>query len=126
MLNSIIRFSIRNKLIIGLLTLVSVPVIAVLAAISLVGLPLALIALVAWLLGLYLAKIVVAALVGRMLLSDRDDLAVPLLAGLAIVTLLVNVPFVGGIVSFLLTVVGLGLIVQYLIEYTPFVRSAAA
>jgi cytoskeletal protein CcmA (bactofilin family) len=110
---------------IGLLTMVSVPVIAVLAAFSLVGLPLALITLVAWLLALYLAKIVIAAMVGRMLLSERDGLAAPLLAGLAIVIVVINLPFVGGIVSFLLTVAGLGLIAQYLIANLPAARSPA-
>jgi cytoskeletal protein CcmA (bactofilin family) len=110
---------------IGLVTLVSVPVLAVLAALSLVGLPLGLIAFVAWMIGLYLAKIVVAALVGRMLLIDREGFAVPLLTGLAIVTVAVNLPFVGGIVSVLLTVVGLGLIAQYAIANLPATRFEA-
>lgn len=108
---------------VGLLTMVSVPVLAVLAAVSLVGLPLALIAFVAWLIALYLAKIVVAAMVGRMLLSEREGLVVPLLVGLAIVIVVVNLPFVGGILSFLLTVVGLGLIAQYLMANLPAARS---
>ena len=100
----------------GLVTLVSVPIIAVLVAFTIVGLPLTFIAIAAWLLGLYLAKIVVGAVVGRMVLSDSNSLPWILLAGLAIVIVAVNLPFIGGVISFLLTIFGLGLLVQYLVR----------
>jgi hypothetical protein len=100
---------------VGLLVMVSAPIMAVLVALTLVGLPLSFIAAAAWLLGLYLAKILVGAVVGRMLLSQSDSLAWTLLAGIAIVIVAVNLPFIGGIINFVLTVVGLGLLVQYLI-----------
>ena len=88
---------------------------AVLVALTLVGLPLSFIAVAAWLLGLYLAKILVGAVVGRMLLSQSDSLGWTLLVGIAVVIVAVNLPFIGGIINFVLTVVGLGLLVQYLI-----------
>ena len=99
---------------IGFLIMVSVPILAVLVALSLVGLPLSFIAIVAWLLSLYLAKTVVGAVVGRMLLSESDNLPLTLLVGLTIVIVAVNLPFIGGIINFVLTIVGLGLLVQYL------------
>ncbi len=101
---------------VGFLIMVSVPIMAVLVALTLVGLPLSLIAITAWLLCLYLAKIVVGAVVGRMLLSQSDSLAWTLLAGLSIVIVAVNLPFIGGIINLVLTIVGLGLIAQKLIE----------
>ncbi len=100
----------------GLVALVSVPIIAVLVAFTIVGLPLTLIAIAAWLLGLYLAKIVVGAIIGRMVLSESNSLPWTLLAGLAIVIVAVNLPVIGGVISFLLTIFGLGLLVQYLIQ----------
>ncbi len=100
----------------GLVALVSVPIIAVLVAFTIVGLPLTFIAIIAWLLGLYLAKIVVGAIIGRMVLSDSNSLPWTLLAGLAIVIVAVNLPFIGGVISFLLTIFGLGLLVQYVIR----------
>ena len=104
---------------VGLLTLVGVPILAVLAGITLVGLPLSLILIVAWALAFYLAQIVVASMVGRMLMSGRDSLAWTLLAGLFVVAVAVNLPFIGGIISFVLTIVGMGLLVQYLLGVLP-------
>ena len=104
---------------VGLLMLVGVPIMAVLAGITLVGLPLSLVVIAAWALALYLAQIVVASMVGRMLMSGSDSLAWTLLAGLVIVTVAVNLPFIGGIISFLLTIVGVGLLVQYLLGVLP-------
>ena len=104
---------------VGLLTLVGVPIMAVLAGITLIGLPLSLIVILAWALALYLAQIVVASMVGRMLLSGSDSLAWTLLAGLVVVTVAVNLPFIGGIISVVLTIVGVGLLVQYLLGVLP-------
>ena len=103
----------------GLLTLVGVPIMAVLAGLTLVGLPLSLIVILAWALALYLAKIVVASMLGRMLMSGSDSLAWTLLAGLVIVTVAVNLPFIGGIISFVLTIVGMGLLLQHLLGVLP-------
>ncbi|MFB3103764.1 MAG: hypothetical protein ACE1ZA_02445, partial [Pseudomonadales bacterium] len=100
---------------VGFLIMVSVPIMAVLVAFTLVGVPLSFIAIAAWLLSLYLAKIVVGAVVGRMLLSQSGSLPWTLLAGLTIVIVAVNLPFIGGIINLVLTIVGLGLLVQYLI-----------
>jgi len=104
---------------VGFLTLVSVPIVAVLAAFTLVGLPLSLIAIAAWMVMVYLAKVVVGLVVGRMLLNESASFAVTLLAGLAIVIVAVNLPYLGGIINFVLTIVGLGLLAQYLIAVLP-------
>jgi hypothetical protein len=67
--------------------------------------------LIAW----YLAKIVFAHLVGRSVLasrSDNPDLALVLFVGLIIVTIAINLPFLGGVLNLLATILGLGLMVQ--------------
>ena len=101
---------------IGFLTVVSIPVAAVLVGFTLIGLPVSFFAFAAWLLGIYLAKILVAAILGSMILGDSDSLPKTLLAGLAAVLVAVNLPFIGGIINVLLTIVGLGLLVQYVID----------
>lgn len=99
----------------GLVFIVSVPVVAVLVGFTLVGIPFSIIGVIFWALALYLAKIVVGGVVGRMVTGDESNRAVALLAGLAIVILAINLPFIGGIVNFVLTIVGVGLLVQFLL-----------
>ena len=70
----------------------------------------------AWLTAWYLAKIVIAHLVGRSVLASRSDdpgLALALFVGLIIVTVAINLPFLGGVINLLATILGLGLMVQF-------------
>jgi hypothetical protein len=100
---------------IGFLVLVTVPIVAVIIAITVVGLPLSFITITAWLTAWYLAKIVFAHLVGRSVLASRSDnpgLALVLFVGLIIVTIAINLPFLGGVLNLLATILGLGLMVQ--------------
>jgi len=99
----------------GLLALIGVPIFAVLLAVTVVGIPLSVIVLAGWGLTIYLAKIIVGAVVGRMMLSEETSLPVILLAGLAAVIVMINIPFIGGVISVALTLVGLGLLVQHLL-----------
>jgi anti-sigma factor RsiW/cytoskeletal protein CcmA (bactofilin family) len=100
---------------IGFLAAVATPVAAVILAITLIGLPIALLAFVLWLLGLYLAKIVVAKYVGSVILGIKTDrlsaTALALIIGLVIVIVVVNLPYIGGVLNFLLTLLGLGALV---------------
>jgi hypothetical protein len=97
---------------VGFVALVATPVAIVLAALTMVGLPLAVLALAVWAAGLCLSSVFTGALVGRTLLSLREpaaSFAPALLAGLAVVTVAVNLPYVGGLVRLLVITVGLGL-----------------
>jgi hypothetical protein len=103
---------------IGLVTLIGLPIAAVIVAITLVGLPFTFIGIITWLLFIYLAKIVVGVFVGRMMLAStkhQDSDALVLLAGIATVIIAANLPVIGGFLSFLLTVIGIGMIVQRLV-----------
>lgn len=100
---------------VGFLILVAVPVGAVLVGITLVGLPIGLMGLAAWLTALYLAKILVAAYVGQQLLARPASaapsvVALPLLVGLVLVLVAINLPFVGKLVHLLTLLLGLGLV----------------
>jgi hypothetical protein len=99
----------------GFLAVVVPPIAAIVAGITLIGLPLGLLTLALWIAAGYLAKIVIAAFLGRSLLGsqgvDQPSLALVLLAGLVPVFIAINLPFVGGVIDFLLIVLGLGALV---------------
>ena len=100
----------------GFLVLITVPIAAIIIAITVVGLPLSFITIMAWLTAWYLAKIVIAHLVVRSVLVSRSDdpgLASALFVGLIIVTVAINLPFLGGVINLLATILGLGLMVQF-------------
>lgn len=100
---------------IGLLALIALPVLGLLVAFTVVGLPFSFVAFTVWLVMLYLAKILVGIFVGRSLLAQTghaDNVLFVVLAGMSLVILVVNLPWIGGLVSLVITVVGAGLIVQ--------------
>ncbi len=99
---------------VGMVTLIATPIIAVIVAITIIGLPIGILGLLLWMVGLYLAKLVVANFIGTRLNADRDEprhFIVTLAVGLAIVIVAINLPLIGGVLSFILTIVGLGLLV---------------
>jgi len=99
----------------GFVALVAVPVAALLLMVTLIGLPAGLLVLGLWLAGLYVAQILVATLVGRGFLQKADappaSIAPVLLVGLVFVAVSVNLPYVGGLLRFVVLVLGLGLAV---------------
>jgi hypothetical protein len=101
---------------IGFLAAVATPIAALLLGITVIGLPIALVALVLWLLGLYLSKIIVARYVGGAILRTQDEkmssAALSLVIGLIIVIICVDLPYIGGVINFLLVLIGLGALVM--------------
>jgi cytoskeletal protein CcmA (bactofilin family) len=93
---------------IGFITLVTVPVAFIVLAVTVIGLPIAILSLALWGAGLYFAKIVVAEFIGRSMMQTRS--AMSLLAGLVVVVVAVNLPWIGTLISFLLLLLGLGAI----------------
>ena len=100
---------------VGFLAVIAPPIAAIVAAMTLIGLPLGLITLALWLAAGYLAKIVIAGFLGRSLLTRGGDTQAPaaliLVAGLVPVFIAINLPYIGGLVGFLLTTLGLGSLV---------------
>ncbi len=111
---------------IGLVTLISLPIISFLVAFTLIGIPFTIVGFFLWFFVIYSAKIVLGSMIGQMVLAgaDRDDsLVLTLLVGLALISIAVNIPAIGGIISFLLTIVGIGMIVQLVLGYLSDVSS---
>jgi cytoskeletal protein CcmA (bactofilin family) len=101
---------------VGLVTMVAVPIIAVIVAITLIGIPVAILMFLLWSVALYFSKILFSHYLGSMLFERAGKsvhFALALFVGLLIVLTVTSVPLVGGIVNFLLTITGLGMLVIF-------------
>ena len=95
---------------IGLLVLVAVPILLVLLVLTLIGIPLAVVGAILFALLLWIASIYGRFAVGSWLLSytEIDNRWLALLVGLLAVGLVELVPFLGGLLTFLVLLLGLG------------------
>jgi hypothetical protein len=98
---------------VGFLVLVAAPVAALILGVTLVGLPIAILSLFTWLAGLYLAKVFVGAFIGQGMLQSQSgasrSFALSLLLGLFVIYVATNLPYVGGVLNFLVILLGLGI-----------------
>ena len=96
----------------GIGVLAGVPVAIIVIAITLVGLPVSIMVLALYLAAIYLAKIWVGAFLGRLLLKPtartKGEWMLSLLVGLAILTVVGFIPYLGGLVHFGMVCLGLG------------------
>lgn len=97
----------------GLLVLIAVPIAAVLLMFTMVGLSTGLIVIGVYVLLAYLATIISSYKLSSLLLENKikNDYLL-LIIGLAVTFIIKLIPFVGGLVSFLLLCLGLGLTVS--------------
>jgi cytoskeletal protein CcmA (bactofilin family) len=112
---------------IGFAAMVALPIAAFIICFTIVGLPLGVLTFVLGAIGLYLSKTVLALIIGRSLFRDPahpPHYAAALLVGLGIVIVAINVPLVGGLANFLLTIVGFGILVTMVLA--RFNRGTAA
>jgi hypothetical protein len=97
---------------------VTLPVAALLLCITIIGLPIGVLTFMLGAIGLYFSKPVVAQIIGRGLLRNPErppHYAATLIVGLVVVVVAINVPFIGGLANFVLTLVGFGVIVSLLV-----------
>lgn len=93
----------------GFVAAITVPVAAIVAALTIVGIPIALFTIIIWAFGLYLAKVVLGVFFGRALLSGSDtSVPVALLVGLILITIAIDLPYVGTLINIILTLLGFG------------------
>jgi hypothetical protein len=111
----------------GLAAAVTLPVAAILLCITVVGIPLGLLTFVLGAIGLFFSKIVMGQIIGRAVFRAPQappHYAATLITGLVIVVIAINLPWIGGIANFVLTLVGFGIIVSLLLA--RFSSSSAA
>lgn len=101
------------SLLIGLIALIATPIIIFLLLITVIGIPLALITLAFYLITLYLAGIFTSLAIGTKLFElfgQKRTGGWALLLGLIVYGILTLIPIIGGIVTFIAVLVGLGAI----------------
>jgi cytoskeletal protein CcmA (bactofilin family) len=100
----------------GFLAIVATPVAIVVAALTVVGIPIAVLALFVFLVALYSGEIAAGAWLGRLLLPPADaslqGFARSLFAGLAVLTVVGHLPFLGPAVMIVTTLLGVGFLVE--------------
>ena len=101
---------------IGLVTAIVAPVAALILCVTLIGAPLGIIGFVAGAVALYLAKIPVAQLIGLLMFKSKPHYAASLLAGLVVVIVTVNLPYVGWFLGLVITCVGLGMLLMHALD----------
>jgi cytoskeletal protein CcmA (bactofilin family) len=99
-----------RALLVGLLTLIVIPVIGVLALITVIGIPLGA-TLLLLMLPLWAISYVTGSLVVGRMIKKTGGALLAFIIGLVIVRVLALVPFLGGLVSFLTALLGLGALV---------------
>ncbi len=103
----------------GLLFLIITPIVAVLLLITIIGIPLSLILLVIYIILVYISRIYVGLWVGqyvlRKLKQETKSRVIAMALGLIIVVIGINLPIIGGLIHFVIILLGLGAIV--LTEY---------
>ena len=95
---------------IGLLTLVAIPVLLLVLAITIVGIPLAIVGGLLFGLLVWVALVYGRFAVGMWLLSlvDVENRWLGLLVGLVVLGFAALIPWIGGLVNFVVVLVGLG------------------
>ncbi len=102
----------------GLAAAVTLPVAALLVCLTIVGIPIAILAFVLGAVGLYVSKAVIAQIIGRSVFrapQGPPHYAATLITGLVIVIVAINLPGIGGLANFVLTLVGFGVIVSLIL-----------
>lgn len=105
-----------KDLLIGIVTLVFIPIIVIFLLISFIGAPAGIVLLVAYLITLYIAKGYTGLWLGKViiekLIHGKINAFLELLIGVTLLTLLIMIPWLGGYIWLLSTLLGLGLFMQ--------------
>lgn len=99
----------------GFVLLLLVPIICILLFITIIGVPLALITLCIYIIAIYISKIFVGLYLGKKTLvyfTKKQEIppVQSLILGLIIILTVINIPFIGGIINFIIILLGLGVL----------------
>ena len=97
----------------GLVALILTPVVALIVCITVVGIPLGIALVLLWLLTMYMAQIFLGAWLGTKMMGEATGtgaLLGRLAAGLLLIHVVVNIPYVGGWARFVVLLLGMGAI----------------
>lgn len=109
--------NIAKKIGIGLVTLIVVPIVALIALFTGILSPLALITLTVYIISIYLSSLLVYYIVGKVFTEKvfkKDNLCLALASGIILVKIIKYIPIIGGLISVLSLFYGLGLIFKFI------------
>lgn len=93
---------------IGFLVLILVPMVAVVLMMTVIGLPLGLVVLLGYFFILYISKVFVAIAVGVRILGHKQNRYLSMALGLLILSVVLLIPVLGGLVDFVVMLLGVG------------------
>ena len=106
-----------KKMAIGFGVLIGLPICAIICLITIVGIPLSIIGLILYGVAIYLSSIPTAFFVGNWVMKDKKVNEYLLLAcSLLALQILKVIPAIGGLVGFLSLILGLGLLVNFVVQ----------
>ena len=103
----------------GFLFLIAVPVISVILMISIVCIPLAIIALILYGIIIYLSSIISSVYFGRLIgnkILKLNNIYLQILIGVVITRLIRLIPIIGGLYSFVIVILGVGLVYNMMVK----------
>lgn len=107
-----------SDIVIGFLILIAVPVISIMLMITIIGIPISIITLISYIISIYLTTIFVGYLLGNFIITKifkhKENGYLAIVLGVFVIKLIELVPFIGGIVCFIVICLGLSLIVKML------------
>lgn len=106
-------YKVRNiwkPLLVGLASLIALPVLAVLSMVTIIGIPFGILVLLAWIVIGALSVIVSAFWVGRIIWRKQHNVLLIMLVGVAITAILLAIPIFGMLVWLVASLIGAGLI----------------
>lgn len=108
---------IAKKSLIGFGLLIMLPIASIIIMLTIIGLPLSLLALTIYIILIYLSSIATAYYCGNWLFKDKiKNEFLQLIVALAIIYVLEIIPFIGGLISFLSLIFGLGIYACLIVE----------
>ena len=108
---------IAKKSLIGFGILIMLPIASIIIMLTIIGLPLSLLALTIYIILIYLSSIATAYYCGNWLFKDKiKNEFLQLIVALAIIYVLEIIPFIGGLISFLSLIFGLGIYACLIVE----------
>ncbi len=100
---------------VGIILLILIPMICILLFMTIIGFPLSLIILCLYIIAIYISKIFAGLFIGKKTLvyfTKKQDITPiqSLILGLILILTVINIPFIGGIINFIIIIIGLGAI----------------
>lgn len=102
---------------IGLLLLIVVPIACIIGLVTVILMPLSLITIVVYIVSLYLSQLLVAYIIGRLIntkLFKNNNDYISLIVGIIVLKIALLIPVLGGYISILALIYGLGLIYKFI------------